>query len=276
MCPAEPQILLAAARHVSAMFSWLTSAALLHLGWHLLSVLRTPASSCTECVLFNKPRDLVVTRRDELNRQTVFDVLERRLPSARDWHAAGRLDMNTTGMLLFTNDGKLVHHLTDGSARKVRKVYYALVHRLSASQLAQLRAGVELGGGLGRSEPVQVEVLEDKTWDGGPPRRSTTFIRLCLYGGKNRQIRRMLHAVGSGVMKLRRVQIGDLELGGLEEGAARFLTHEEVERDLGYIPRTWNQAAARGKGAAPAGRGRARPRGIRAKRARTMERVHGG
>ncbi|MBL8787673.1 MAG: rRNA pseudouridine synthase, partial [Deltaproteobacteria bacterium] len=113
----------------------------------------------TKVLAYHKPRGVVTTHDDELGRETVYDRLRATLDASlavEDWHAIGRLDQDTTGLLLVTNDGALVHHATQ-PATKVPKTYRALVKgRLDEGTLQALRDGVELSGGLGRSAPCEV------------------------------------------------------------------------------------------------------------------------
>mmetsp|Transcript_12232 Transcript_12232/g.19235 ORF Transcript_12232/g.19235 Transcript_12232/m.19235 type:complete len:145 (+) Transcript_12232:386-820(+) len=135
------------------------------------------------------------------------------------WHAIGRLDAATSGLLLFTNDGSLVHHVTQ-LTNKVPKTYMALCKGLlTEEQLQQLRTGVELTGGLGTSAPAEVEVVEEQT--------ATTWVRIIIKEGKNRQVRRMLLAIDSQVIDLIRVQVGGIGLD-IEEGGHRMLSDREV------------------------------------------------
>eukprot|EP00977_Amphora_coffeiformis_P002154 scaffold425_cov175-Amphora_coffeaeformis.AAC.13 len=155
-------------------------------------------------------------------------------------HAVGRLDADTTGALLLTNDGGLVHDVTNRNARHsqpVSKTYHAVImgyHSNDSVIFQKMREhGVNIGekyGGM--TQPVQdLHVLDY------PTPKSTT-VSLTISEGKNRQIRRMFHAMGSGVMKLKRVCIGHgLELGSLEEGQWRILSDEEVRTCLSYSPR---------------------------------------
>ena len=208
-------------------------------------------------VLFHKPAGVVTTHADELGRPTVYDALRAALPaplSALAWHACGRLDQNTSGLLVLTTDGGLVHHVTHPSASSprarggggatVEKEYRALcMGALGDDALDRLRAGVELGGGLGSSRPARVRV-EAREPRAGPPRN--TWLRVVIDEGKNRQVRRMLHAVGSGVLRLERVRVGGLTLRGLEEpGAWRRLDDSEVRSELGYAPPAPERASPR-------------------------------
>lgn len=241
----------------------------------LLLILNPPLAG-TVALMFHKPGDLVVTHRDELGRRTVYDSLAdwdglpAELCGVR-WHAIGRLDRETTGLLLFTNDGSLVRHCTDPTSDgpSVEKEYRAVVHKLDEEKLARLRAGVELSGGLGASAPAEVWVEAEH--------RTTTTIRLCLREGRNRQVRRMLHAVGSGVMQLHRARVGGLSLGELPEGSWRMLDQDEVRPDAPLAatgPRRARSAGARG--VARASRGERRRAGLTSARARSTGRTPPG
>ncbi len=171
----------------------------------------------------------MTTHADELGRETVYDRLRAVLPAGLApvrWHAIGRLDADTTGLLLFTDDGALLSHVTQ-PATKVPKTYAALVKGLlGPGTVARLAAGVPLSGGLGMSGPCKVEVTGFGV--------ATTWLRLTLTEGKNRQVRRMLLAVDSQVIRLARVAIGGVTLGDLPEDAWRLLTPEEVRSGLGF------------------------------------------
>ena len=164
-------------------------------------------------------------------------------------HAVGRLDADTTGLLLLTNDGGLVHAVTNPNAKitnpagasgdspsqkLVTKTYEALImgnHEMESSSALQqiLNEGVDLGAKIGRAEPaVDLQVLSH-------PTPKSTLVEITIAEGKNRQVRRTFHAVGSGVMKLRRTRIGNgLELDELKEGQWTILSDEEIEKHLGW------------------------------------------
>lgn len=184
----------------------------------------------TIVLAYHKPKGLVTTHQDEHGRETVYDRLVPRLPpelrSVR-WHAVGRLDKDTTGLLLFTNDGAFVHHATQ-PARALSKTYLVLAKGLlGESDLAKLREGVELTGGLGRSGPAKAELVGHGV--------ATTWLSLEIHEGKNREVRRMLLAIGSQAIRLKRVQVGSLALD-LEEDEWRRLSAKEVKEKLGYPP----------------------------------------
>ncbi len=180
-------------------------------------------------IAYHKPRGLITTHADELGRETVYDRLRQRLPAALrevSWHAIGRLDAETTGLLLFTDDGGLVHHATQ-PATKLVKTYRVLAKGLlDEGQLERLRAGVELSGGLGMSGPAEVALERYQI--------ATTWLTLKISEGKNRQVRRMLLAIGSQVIRLARVAIGGVTLGELPEDGWRRLSGEEIRSGLGY------------------------------------------
>jgi 23S rRNA pseudouridine2605 synthase len=161
-------------------------------------------------VLLNKPRDTITTARDPQGRSTVVDLVGgdvRIVP-------VGRLDRDTSGALLLTNDGPLAHRLAHPRYR-VEKAYVAdVVGEPDDDALQTLAEGVELEDG--RTAPARVRRL-------GPSR-----LELALHEGRNRQVRRMLDAVGYPVVKLRRSRYAGLETGRLRPGQWRDLTPDEV------------------------------------------------
>jgi 23S rRNA pseudouridine2605 synthase/16S rRNA pseudouridine516 synthase len=190
-------------------------------------------------VAYHKPKGLITTHADELGRETVYDRLRTLLPPSLarvEWHAIGRLDADTTGLLLFTNDGGLVHHATQPKT-KLPKTYRVLAKGLLTDDaVAQLRAGVPLTGGLGMSGPAEVTVEGFQT--------ATTWLTMRISEGKNRQIRRSLLAVGSQVIRLTRTHVGGVALD-LAENAWRLLSEEEIEDGLGYRAQGGTWAASR-------------------------------
>ena len=183
-------------------------------------------------LLLHKPSGCVTTRSDPQGRPTVYA----HLAAAPAWvSAVGRLDLDTSGLLLFTNDNDLADLLTD-PASHVEKAYRVEARpRLTDEQLRQLAAGPRLSDGPTR--PCRVERLGDA----GP----VTRLELVLTEGRNRQVRRMVSAVGAKVHKLKRVRLGPLVLGGLERGAWRTLADEEV-RALEEAAHAARRAGGRG------------------------------
>mmetsp|Transcript_58683 Transcript_58683/g.107036 ORF Transcript_58683/g.107036 Transcript_58683/m.107036 type:complete len:266 (-) Transcript_58683:91-888(-) len=193
----------------------------------------------TTAILFHKPTGCVTTHVDnqdlpvqKLARLTVFDHLPEHITGKNGpkWHAVGRLDLKTSGLLIMTNDGRLVHHATSPSTKLPKKYRALCMGHLLADDLERLRCGVDLAGGLGFSSPCAVQL---EGYEG----RSKTRLSITIQEGKNRQVRRMLHSIQSGVIELERVEIGGLTLEGIEEpGDWRYLSTEELTQKLGYDP----------------------------------------
>ena len=165
-------------------------------------------------LMLHKPRGYVTTASDERGRKTVLDLLPENHP--RVW-PVGRLDMDSEGLLLLTNDGDLTHRLLHPS-HEVRKTYHVWVEGDVASALAPLRAMTDLAGE--RICPPGVRVLKQSGGGG--------MLSVVIHEGKNRQVRRMCAAVGLRVTRLKRVGEGHLVLGALPMGQWRPLTEEEV------------------------------------------------
>ena len=167
-------------------------------------------------VAVNKPMGYITSMDDDKDRQTVADLVadipERLFP-------VGRLDYNTTGLLIMTNDGALTYALTHPK-HEVSKTYVATVAGvLSNARLARLRKGVDIGGFV--TSPAQVRVIRQN------PR--SAVVEISIHEGKNRQVRKMFAAVGNKVQSLERVAIGDIRLGRLLPGHYRKLTKAEIE-----------------------------------------------
>lgn len=173
------------------------------------------ASESQLTLMLHKPEGVLVTRRDERGRRTVYDLLDTSPPGLR---YVGRLDRDSSGLLLLTTDGQLQHRVTH-PRYGLEKVYEATLDApLSPEAMARLRRGVQLADGA--TAPARVEELAPT---GGRPR-----VRVSIHEGRNRQVRRMLETVGRRVERLRRVAIGPLRLGRLARGEARELTIEEL------------------------------------------------
>jgi len=168
-------------------------------------------------VLLNKPKGCLSSVSDPEGRPTVLDFLPASLGRV---YPVGRLDFNTEGLLLLTNDGEFTNFIT--SARnKVPKVYEAKIKGVPTEQaIERLRRGVTLEDGT-RTAPAKIKrVYETQT---------NTWFEIILHQGKNQQIRRMFDLIGHSVMKLRRSQIGPLRDDRLKPGAWRKLSEQEVK-----------------------------------------------
>lgn len=169
-------------------------------------------------VLVNKPMGMVTTASDDKDRATVMelvrDIDERLFP-------VGRLDYNTTGALIMTNDGELAYRIAHPK-HELGKTYRALVKGvLSEERARKLRNGIDIGGYVTRR--AKVKIIK-----GGA---NSTLVEITIHEGKNRQVRKMFAAVGNPVQELERTAIGDIRLGHLKEGHYRKLTREEI----GYL-----------------------------------------
>ena len=165
-------------------------------------------------LLLNKPRGYVTTLSDEKGRKNVADLV--RDCGARVY-PVGRLDLDSEGLLLMTNDGDLMQHLLHPS-HEVNKTYHVSVYGAVAGCARRIAALTELEGES--IWPAQVEVLRQT--------RETAELSVTIHEGKNRQVRRMCAACGVTVKRLRRVREHTLELGDLAPGAWRHLTEAEV------------------------------------------------
>lgn len=167
-------------------------------------------------IMLNKPKGFITSADDEKDRPTVMelitDIEERLFP-------IGRLDYNTTGMLLMTNDGELSYKLSHPK-HHIYKTYRARVSgQVSGERLAKLRNGVDIGGFVTSKAIVNMIKQSERS----------AIVEIKIFEGKNRQVRKMFAAVGNKVLELERVAIGDLYLGHLKQGHYRKLTRQEID-----------------------------------------------
>ena len=180
----------------------------------------------TRVVMFHKPAGVVTSDYDPKKVGTVFQRLGQVLPQDLQnygWHAVGRLDRDTTGLLLFTNDEQFVAHATSPETRLDKRYVARVSGQPSEEKLEQLRKGLELDDGPTR--PAKARMLDDGR------------IELTLTEGRHHQVKRMLGAVGLPVMALHRAGVGALVLGDTPEGGCRLLSHAELLELLHYQPR---------------------------------------
>lgn len=168
-------------------------------------------------LLLNKPSGVVTTVKDPRGRKTVMDLI-RHVPQRV--YPVGRLDYDTDGLLLLTNDGQLANALLH-PRHQVEKTYLALVRKVpSREKLEQLAAGIQLNDGL--TAPAKVRLVKTVKGNG--------LVEITIHEGRNRQVRRMAAAIGHPVLKLRRTKMAFLTLGNLKPGQFRYLTSWEVKR----------------------------------------------
>ncbi|MDD6214383.1 MAG: pseudouridine synthase [Firmicutes bacterium] len=168
-------------------------------------------------IMLNKPIGYVSTVHDQFERPTVVDLLKNEIKTRI--FPVGRLDYDTEGLLLLTNDGDFTYKVTHPKF-KVDKTYIAVLKGgISIKGLAELRKGVTLDDGFVTS-PAQLEMLDA---DNGH-----TTIKITIHEGQNRQVRRMFESVGARVVELQRISVGNVELGTLPLGRWRYLTAHEI------------------------------------------------
>jgi 23S rRNA pseudouridine2457 synthase len=188
-------------------------------------------------IAFNKPYGVLPCFTDPNGRPTLADYIN--VPGV---YAAGRLDMDSEGLLLLTSDGTLAHHITDPQ-HKLPKLYLAQIERIPSEEaLEQLRTGVVLNGK--KTKPAEVRLLPDDPQlpDRPVPIRfrknvPTAWLEIILREGLNRQVRRMTAAVGNPTLRLVRVAIGPIVLGDLQSGEWRDLTGSKIAKIYSAVRR---------------------------------------
>ena len=165
--------------------------------------------------LLNKPRGYITSMEDPQGRPIVIDLMtdvaERVFP-------VGRLDYDTSGLLILTNDGELSQRLMHPK-HEIEKSYQALIKgRISDEKIRRLEKGVDIGGYL--TKPAKLRVLQDK--------ENSSLLEITIKEGRNRQVRKMFKAVGYPVIELKRISIGEIRLGRLLEGHYRKLSAQEL------------------------------------------------
>ena len=181
-------------------------------------------------IAFNKPYGVLPCFTDPEGRPTLADYID--LPGV---YAAGRLDLDSEGLLLLTSDGRLAHYITDPQ-HKLPKVYLAQIERIPNEEaLEQLRKGIVLNGKMTKSAEVRLLPDDPQLPDRPVPIRfrknvPTAWVEITLREGLNRQVRRMTAAVGHPTLRLVRVAIGPVALGDLQSGEWRDLTSPEISQ----------------------------------------------
>ncbi|QSQ18711.1 rRNA pseudouridine synthase [Pyxidicoccus parkwayensis] len=176
----------------------------------------------TRVLAFHKPAGVLSSTARQHRTGTVFEVLLPQLPpdlAGYSWHAVGRLDVDSTGLLLFTNDDKLVAHATSPDTRLPKRYVATVFSTATDEKVEPLRQGMTLDDGPAR--PAKVVVRDEHT------------VEVTITEGRNHQVKRMLGAVGLPVRALHREAVGDIVLD-IPEGTFRVLTDEEVREKLHY------------------------------------------
>jgi 23S rRNA pseudouridine2605 synthase len=169
-----------------------------------------PAAVAREVLIYHKPVSEVTTRADPQGRPTVFERLP--LPQAGRWVVIGRLDVNTTGLLLFTTDGALAHRMMHPSSQIEREYLVRVRGTPGAGVLAQLRAGLMLEDGLARFISIEPSRAPSVDAGEGAAGASHSWFRVVLCEGRNREVRRLWEAAGFEVSRLMRIRFATVEL----------------------------------------------------------------
>lgn len=178
-----------------------------------------------EYYLLNKPRGVVTTTKDEHHRKTVVDLI----PTNTRIYPVGRLDYDTTGALLLTNDGEFANILMHPND-KVEKVYMAKLNGIiKGEQINQLKDGVEIDGQTVQAARVKLKKVNDKN--------NTCMVQITIHEGKNHQVKKMFESVGFQVEKLKREKVAFFDLKDLQSGEFRKLTPKEIAKVYALEPK---------------------------------------
>jgi 23S rRNA pseudouridine2605 synthase len=168
------------------------------------------------CLMINKPSGIVSTTSDEKGRRTVLDILPRQYKKIR-LYPVGRLDIDTTGLLLLTNDGNLTYRLTHPKFEHEKEYLVQIKGKLKLEERNKLERGIRLEDGL--THPARVKEIS------APP----FYYSITIHEGRKRQVHRMFERLGHSLLALKRVRISGLRLGDLKEGEVRRLNQSEID-----------------------------------------------
>ncbi|CUS96461.1 23S rRNA pseudouridine2605 synthase [Candidatus Kryptobacter tengchongensis] len=171
-------------------------------------------------IILNKPKGIVTTRRDELNRKTIYDIVK-----IDTWVApAGRLDKDTSGLLILTNDNKFADFITNPESKVPKTYLVKLNKKIKQEDLLKLKLGIEIevNGKIYTTMPANIKIVKTNP--------KTCWVEIEIVEGKNRQIRRMFEKLGYKVENLVRIKIGNFEDKNLKPGEWRFLNKEELKQ----------------------------------------------
>ncbi len=171
-----------------------------------------------EYYLLNKPRGVVTTTSDDKGRKTVIDLV----PSKGRIYPVGRLDYDTTGVLILTNDGEFTNILTHPN-NEIDKVYIAkLKGIIKGEQIKELEKGIKLDDSIVKATKVKLKKVDQKS--------NTCMVQITIHEGKNHQVKRMFDSVGFEVLKLKREKVAFFDLKDLQSGEFRKITPKEVQK----------------------------------------------
>jgi 23S rRNA pseudouridine2605 synthase len=166
-------------------------------------------------IIINKPIDIITSAKDQFNRKTVIDLInveERIFP-------VGRLDYDTSGILLLTNDGDVTYKMSHPS-HEIDKVYVAeVIGRFTDKEIKEFETGLQIEDYV--TSPSRIKIL----WE----EKDVSVVEICIHEGRNRQVRKMCEKIGHPVLRLKRTRFGKLEVGDLKMGEWRYLSQEEIE-----------------------------------------------
>lgn len=168
-------------------------------------------------IMLNKPEDVITSVKDEKDRKTVIDIVkvnERIFP-------IGRLDYDSSGLILLTNDGELYNKIIHPRVELGKKYVAVVKGEVSLDDKEKFESGIDIGGYI--TAPAKLKMLEYSH------RKDLSTIEVCIHEGKNRQIRKMCSAINHEVISLKRVSIGNIRLGQLKKGEYRYLNDEEMK-----------------------------------------------
>jgi 23S rRNA pseudouridine2605 synthase len=174
------------------------------------------------CLMLNKPEGIVSTASDEMGRRTVLDILPQQYRQYR-LYPVGRLDIDTTGLLLLTNDGDLTYRLTHPKFEYEKEYLVQINGKLTPEEKRKLEHGILLEDGL--THPAKVKEIAAEPFN----------YSIVIHEGKKRQVRRMFERLKQPVISLKRVRVGGLRLGDLAEGSIRPLTAKEIQTLRGNL-----------------------------------------
>jgi 23S rRNA pseudouridine2605 synthase len=174
-------------------------------------------------LMLNKPAGVLSTVKDSKYRKTVIDILPEKYRSFR-LYPVGRLDKNSTGLLLLSNDGQLTYELTHPKFEHEKEYLIQIRQRLQPEAIREIGSGIQLDDGI--TYPAKIKELR--------PTYPFNY-SIIIHEGRKRQVRRMFDKLGYHVLALKRVRMGTLELGELKEGEIRELSHHEVKMLLSNV-----------------------------------------